>query len=62
MYFAVTNVIPLLYYQLHLTFNNGEEKIFDMKPHLTKGIFQELKDTKIRSLPADFLYLLIKIL
>ena len=47
MYFAVTNVIPLLNYQLHLTFNNGEEKIFDMKPHLAKGIFQELKDTNL---------------
>ncbi len=44
MLFAVTNVKPLHNYQLHIFFNNGEQKIFDMKPHLEIGIFQELKN------------------
>lgn len=47
MFFAVTNVIPLDNYQLWLKFKNGEEKIFDMKPYLEKGIFKKLKDENI---------------
>ena len=31
-------------YTLTITFDNGEVKIFDMKPYLDKGIFTELKD------------------
>jgi len=46
MYLAVINVKPLSDYQLLLTFENGEKKIFDMKPYLDKGIFKELKDEK----------------
>ncbi len=46
MYLAVTEVEPLDDYQLLLTFENGEKRIFDMKPYLDKGIFQELKDRK----------------
>ena len=34
-------------YTLILTFNNGEVKIFDMKPYLNLGIFKELKDLKL---------------
>lgn len=34
-------------YTLLLTFNNGEVKIFDMKPYLDLGIFKELKDLKL---------------
>lgn len=30
-------------YTLSLTFNNGEVKVFDMKPYLDKGAFRELK-------------------
>ncbi len=47
MYFAVTDVTPLKNYFLHLKFKNGEEKVFDMKPYLETGIFQELKDETI---------------
>ncbi len=47
MFFAVINVTPLENYQLLLTFKNGEEKIFDMKPYLEKGIFKKLKDENI---------------
>ena len=46
MYLAVTGVEPLSDYQLLLTFENGEKRIFDMKPYLDKGIFKELKDEK----------------
>jgi hypothetical protein len=47
MYFAVTDVTPLNDYLLQLRFKNGEVKIFDMKPFLERGIFQELKDEKV---------------
>jgi hypothetical protein len=43
-YFAITDVKPLEDYQLILTFENGEQRIYDMKPHLNTGIFRELKD------------------
>ena len=44
MYFAVTAVTALDNYTLSLKFNNGEERLFDMKPYLETGIFKELKD------------------
>ena len=44
MYISVKSVRPLSEYQLLLTFENGEKKIFDMKPYLDKGIYKELKD------------------
>lgn len=44
MFFAVTDVKPSDDYQLLLQFKNGEQKIFDMKPYLDKGIFIGLKD------------------
>jgi hypothetical protein len=47
MYLAVIEVEPLSNYQLLLTFENGEKRIFDMKPYLDKGIFKELKDERI---------------
>ncbi len=47
MYFAVTNVEPLHNYLLRLTFKNGEQKIFDMKPYLETGVFKELKSERI---------------
>jgi hypothetical protein len=47
MYFAVTEVTPLNNYMLRLKFKNGEEKFFDMKPHLNTGIFKMLKDETI---------------
>jgi hypothetical protein len=47
MYLAIKNVIPLDNYLLHLTFENGEERQFDMKPYLEIGIFKELKDPSL---------------
>jgi len=43
MYLAIKKVQALSDYQLILTFANGETKLFDMKPYLETGIFQELK-------------------
>ncbi|HPF16424.1 MAG TPA: DUF2442 domain-containing protein [Thermotogota bacterium] len=55
MYLAIIDVKPLENYQLLLTFENNEKKIFDMKPYLDKGIFSELKDEKkFRSVRVSF--------
>jgi len=43
----VKKVSPNPDYTISLTFENGEKKIFDVKPYLEKGIFRELKDLKI---------------
>jgi hypothetical protein len=40
----VTAVRALDDYQLELTFNTGETRVFDARPYLEKGIFTELKD------------------
>ncbi|HAS73689.1 MAG TPA: DUF2442 domain-containing protein [Clostridiales bacterium UBA8960] len=34
-------------YELLLMFDNGEERIFDMKPYLDKGIYKSLRDVKL---------------
>ncbi len=47
MYFAVTEVTTQENFLLRLKFNNGEEKVFDMKPYLETGIFKDLKDEAI---------------
>ncbi len=47
MYIGVKEVKPLEGYKLHLTFENNEKRIFDMNPFLDKGVFKELRDTKI---------------
>lgn len=44
MYPRVKKVIAKSDYKLSIEFNNGKNKIFDMKPYLDFGIFQELKD------------------
>jgi len=40
----VINVQPQKNHTLLLTFDNSEQKVFDVKPYLEKGIFKELKD------------------
>ena len=47
MYLAVKDVKPLDDYFLLLKFENEEEKLFDVKPYLEFGKFQELKDQKL---------------
>ncbi len=41
----VLKVTPLENYLLELWFDGGELRIFDVKPYLNLGIFQELKDS-----------------
>ncbi len=43
----ITGVKPLTDYRLELLFANKERKVFDMKPYLSIGIFQELQDTAL---------------
>jgi hypothetical protein len=47
MYLSVKKVKPLNDYNLELTFENNEIKIFDVKPYLDTGLFKTLKDEKI---------------
>ncbi len=47
MYFSVKKVEPRDDYFLLLTFENGERRLFDMKPYLNKGIFKELRDVEL---------------
>jgi len=47
MYKAVIKVMPIENYQLNLIFENGENKIFDVKPYLNLGIFKELKNLEM---------------
>ena len=44
---TVKEVKPLNDYLLLLKFENQEEKIFDVKPYLEIGKFQELKDENL---------------
>ena len=47
MYRKVTKVVPEADHTLLLTFDNGEQRRFDVKPYLDKGIFQELKEPSV---------------
>jgi hypothetical protein len=47
MYLSVVEVKPLDDFKLLLKFENDEDKIFDMKPYLDIGKFQELKDRQV---------------
>lgn len=37
-------------YKLHITFNDGERRLFDMAPYLQYPVFQKLKNTAFFSL------------
>ena len=47
MYFSVRKVEPKEDFQLLLTFEDGNRKIFDMKPYLNTGIFKELHNVEM---------------
>lgn len=42
-------------YTLILLFDNGEERVFDVKPFLDKGIFRDLQNVRIFSSVKPFL-------
>jgi len=44
---TVIAVKPLPSYKLLLTFENGENRIFDVTPYLSLGVFAELKDVSL---------------
>ena len=46
-YLATTAVEPLPDFQLLVTYQNGERRIFDMTPFLDKGVFRELRDPSV---------------
>lgn len=47
MYKGVKAVSPMPEYTLLLTFENNEQRLFDMKPYLEHGIFAELQDQRM---------------
>jgi hypothetical protein len=47
MYFSIKQVEPRDNYLLFLTFENGERRLFDMKPYLDNGIFRELQKLEL---------------
>jgi len=51
----VKEVYPIEDYQLRLIFNNGEEKIFDVKPYLNIGVFKDLQKLDIFKTVRPFL-------
>jgi len=48
-------VKPTSNYTITLTFTNDEIRVFDVKPYLDKGIFQELKDLRYFNSVKPFL-------
>jgi hypothetical protein len=55
MYLGVKAVEPQENYRLLLTFENGEQRWFDVKPYLDKGIFRELQQPeKFNSVRVSF--------
>jgi len=51
----VINVVPKQDFMLLITFNNGEEKHFDVKPYLETGVFKELKEVGLFNSVRPFL-------
>ena len=40
----VTQIVPLDGYRLELLFENGERRVFDVKPYLHRGVFVRLRE------------------
>jgi len=43
----VVSVRALAGFQLELGFENGEYRLFDVKPYLGRGVFQQLRETAV---------------
>ena len=43
----VKNVHPLDDYRLEILFENGEVRVFDVKPYMQRGVFVRLRDPAI---------------
>jgi hypothetical protein len=46
-YHAVRSVKPLDDYRLLLVFDNGDRRVFDVKPYLDKGVFRNLRNPEV---------------
>ena len=44
MYPSITKVVPDKDFALTITFDNGEEGVLDLKPHLQFGVFKKIAD------------------
>lgn len=44
MYPSVAKVVPNEDFTLAVTFDNGEEGVLDMNPHLSFGVFKKISD------------------
>lgn len=44
MYWDVKQVKPLADYRIYVELEDGSKGIFDLKPYLDRGVFQELKN------------------
>lgn len=47
MYVGAKMVRPLSDFRLLITFENGENRLFDVSPYLDRGVFRELRDPSI---------------
>jgi len=47
MYVGVKYVKPLPDFRLLITFENGEERMFNVEPYLHKGVFRELRNESL---------------
>lgn len=47
MYVGVKFVKPLPDFRLLITFENGEEKVFNVEPYLSNGVFRELTNESL---------------
>jgi hypothetical protein len=47
MYLSVNKVKALKDFELEITFENKEVRIFDVKPYMDTGLFKTLKDDKM---------------
>ncbi len=55
MYIGIKAVRAMEGYKILLEFENGEERIFDLKPYLSLGKFSELKDhNKFKTVRVNF--------
>jgi hypothetical protein len=43
----IATALPLENHVLLLTFTNGEQRVFDTKPYLDKGVFKRLREHNI---------------
>jgi hypothetical protein len=47
VYIGAKAVQPLAAFQLLITFENGEQRVLSLEPYLDKGVFRELRDSKL---------------